>query len=151
MPLYIERSGDLVWCHGSLTHWLTHWQTLKDRATQLLIKWSSRNAMKNIIWGQDQRGKHSGWYGCRIYIYIWKVIAVFYFYGICRNYFIWSILDIWPTLWVVSFENNYFENDQNVQFLAERAVHGKTARERFFRLSGVETSSSFRPVVTVNS
>ena len=39
--LYIERSGDLVCCHGFLTHWLTHWQTLKDRATQLLIKYKS--------------------------------------------------------------------------------------------------------------
>ena len=34
MPLYIEQIGDLDWCHGCLTHS----QTLKDRATQLLIK-----------------------------------------------------------------------------------------------------------------
>ena len=35
MPLYITQSGDLVECHGCLT------QTLKDRATQLLIKYKS--------------------------------------------------------------------------------------------------------------
>ena len=34
MPLYIERSGDLDRCHASLTDG----QTLKDRATQLLLK-----------------------------------------------------------------------------------------------------------------
>ena len=33
MSLYIKRSGDLVRCHGCLTDG----QTLKDRATQLLI------------------------------------------------------------------------------------------------------------------
>ena len=42
MPLYIEQSGDLDRCYGCLTHWLTHWlTTLKDRATQLLIKYKS--------------------------------------------------------------------------------------------------------------
>ena len=39
MPLYIEQNGDLDRCHGSLTHSLTHSKTLKDRATQLLIKY----------------------------------------------------------------------------------------------------------------
>ena len=42
MPLYIAKSGDLYWCYrclpDSLTHSLT---TLKDRATQLLIKYKS--------------------------------------------------------------------------------------------------------------
>ena len=28
-------------CYRCLTYWLTHWQTLKDRATQLLIKYKS--------------------------------------------------------------------------------------------------------------
>ena len=37
MPLYIEQSGDVDRCHGSLTDW----QTLKDRVTQLLIKYKS--------------------------------------------------------------------------------------------------------------
>ena len=37
MPLYIEQSGDLDRCH----RWLTHSQTLKDRATQLFIKYKS--------------------------------------------------------------------------------------------------------------
>ena len=37
MPLYIAQSGDLVRCHGCLTDR----QTLKDRATQLLIKYKS--------------------------------------------------------------------------------------------------------------
>ena len=35
MPLYIAQIGDLVECHGCLT------QTLKDRATQLNIKYKS--------------------------------------------------------------------------------------------------------------
>ena len=37
MPLYIAQSGDLVRCHGCLTDS----QNLKDRATQLLIKYKS--------------------------------------------------------------------------------------------------------------
>ena len=41
MPLYIEQSGDLDRCHWCLTDSLTHWQTLKDRATQLLIMYKS--------------------------------------------------------------------------------------------------------------
>ena len=36
MHLYIEQSGDLVRCHGCLTHS----QPLKDTASQLLISWS---------------------------------------------------------------------------------------------------------------
>ena len=38
MPLYIAQSGDLDRCYRCLTHSLT---TLKDRATQLLIKYKS--------------------------------------------------------------------------------------------------------------
>ena len=38
MPLYIAKSGDLDRCYRCLTHSLTHWQTLKDSATQLLTK-----------------------------------------------------------------------------------------------------------------
>ena len=42
MPLYIAKSGDLEGCHACLTHWLTDWlTTLKDSATQLLIKFKS--------------------------------------------------------------------------------------------------------------
>ena len=41
MPLYIEQSGDLDRCYPCLTNSLTHWQTLKDRATKLLIKYKS--------------------------------------------------------------------------------------------------------------
>ena len=37
MPLYIAQSGDLDRCHVCLTDG----QTLKDRATQLLIKYKS--------------------------------------------------------------------------------------------------------------
>ena len=37
MPLYIAQSGDLVECHECLSNT----QTLKDRATQLLIKYKS--------------------------------------------------------------------------------------------------------------
>ena len=37
MPLYIAQSGDLDRCHRCLTHW----QTLKYRATQLLMKYKS--------------------------------------------------------------------------------------------------------------
>ena len=36
MPLYIAKSGDLEGCHACLTDRLT---ILKDRATQLLIKY----------------------------------------------------------------------------------------------------------------
>ena len=39
MPLYIAQSGDLDRCHGCPTDY--DWQTLKDRATQLLIKYKS--------------------------------------------------------------------------------------------------------------
>ena len=38
MPLYIAKSGDLDRCYRCLTDRLT---TLKDRATQLLIKYKS--------------------------------------------------------------------------------------------------------------
>ena len=41
MPLYIAQSGDLDRCHGCLTDGLTHSQTLKDSATQLLKKYKS--------------------------------------------------------------------------------------------------------------
>ena len=37
MPLYIAQSGDLDRCHGCLTDGLT----MKDGATQLLIKYKS--------------------------------------------------------------------------------------------------------------
>ena len=37
MPLYIAQSGDIEGCHACLTDS----QTLKDRATQLLIKYKS--------------------------------------------------------------------------------------------------------------
>ena len=41
MPLYIAQSGDLDRCYRCLTHSLAHSQTLKDSATQLLIKYKS--------------------------------------------------------------------------------------------------------------
>ena len=42
MPLYIAKSGDLEGCHACLTDSLTHsLTTLKDSATQLLIKYKS--------------------------------------------------------------------------------------------------------------
>ena len=40
MPLYIAKSGDLEGCHACLTDSLTD-SHLKDRATQLLIKYKS--------------------------------------------------------------------------------------------------------------
>ena len=40
MPLYIAKSGDLDRCYRCLTDWLTD-SHLKDRATQLLIKYKS--------------------------------------------------------------------------------------------------------------
>ena len=40
MPLYIAQSGDLDRCYRCLTDSLTHSQ-MKDRATQLLIKYKS--------------------------------------------------------------------------------------------------------------
>ena len=46
MPLYIAQSGDLDRCYRCLTDRLT---TLKDRATQLLIKYKPRNAIRSII------------------------------------------------------------------------------------------------------
>ena len=41
MLLYIAQSGDLEGCHACLTDGRTDGQTLKDRATQLLIKYKS--------------------------------------------------------------------------------------------------------------
>ena len=41
MPLYIAQSGDLDRCHRCLTVGRTHSQTLKDSATQLLIKYKN--------------------------------------------------------------------------------------------------------------
>ena len=40
MPLYLAKSGDLDGCHICLTDSLTD-SHLKDRATQLLIKYKS--------------------------------------------------------------------------------------------------------------
>ena len=48
MPLYIAKSGDLDRCYRCLTDSLTHWQTLKDRATQLLIKYESGALVKQF-------------------------------------------------------------------------------------------------------
>ena len=48
MPLYIAQSGDLDRCYRCLTDWLTHWQTLKDRATQLLTKYKSGALVKQF-------------------------------------------------------------------------------------------------------
>ena len=48
MPLYIAQSGDLEGCHACLTDSLT---TLKDRATQLLIKYKS-GAFVTQLWTQ---------------------------------------------------------------------------------------------------
>ena len=50
MPLYIAQSGDLDRCHACLTDRLT---TLKDRATQLLIKYKSGALV-------TQKGKWNG-------------------------------------------------------------------------------------------
>ena len=47
MPLYIAKSGDLDRCYRCLTHWLT---TLKDRATQLLIKYKSGALVTQFVW-----------------------------------------------------------------------------------------------------
>ena len=41
MHLYIAQSGDLDRCHRCLTDGRTHSLTLKDSATQLLIKYKS--------------------------------------------------------------------------------------------------------------
>ena len=45
MPLYIAQSGNLDRCYRCLTQWLTDWltdwQTLKDKATQLPLKYKS--------------------------------------------------------------------------------------------------------------
>ena len=62
MPLYIAQSGDLEGCHACLTDWLT---TLKDRATQLLIKfktgalvtqWACSLISVNIFWQSVWKG-----------------------------------------------------------------------------------------------
>ena len=46
MPLYIAKSGDLEGCHACLTDRLT---TLKDRATQLLIKYKSGALVTQLL------------------------------------------------------------------------------------------------------
>ena len=68
MPLYIAQSGDLDRCYRCLTDSLT---TLKDRATQLLIKYKSGALVTQSISGLDNLllslkiplliFKHSGW------------------------------------------------------------------------------------------
>ena len=45
MSLYIEQSGDLDRCYRCLTDRLT---TLKNRATQLLIKYKSGTLVRNF-------------------------------------------------------------------------------------------------------
>ena len=45
MPLYIEHSGDLDRCYRCLTDSLT---TLKDSATQLLIKYKSGDLVTQL-------------------------------------------------------------------------------------------------------
>ena len=45
MPLYIAQSGDLDGCYGCLTHS----QTLKDSATQLLIKYKSGALVTQLL------------------------------------------------------------------------------------------------------
>ena len=49
MPLYIAKSGDLDRCTDA---WLTHWQSLKYSATQLLIKYKSGALVTQycVIW-----------------------------------------------------------------------------------------------------
>ena len=49
MPLYIAQSGDLDRCHACLTDRRTDGQTLKDRATQLLIKYKSGALVTQFI------------------------------------------------------------------------------------------------------
>ena len=51
MPLYIAKSGDLEGCHACLTDRLT---TLKDRATQLLIKYKSGALVTQKEEGDDR-------------------------------------------------------------------------------------------------
>ena len=46
MPLYIAQSGDLDRCHACLTDRLT---TLKDRATQLLIKFKTGALVTQLV------------------------------------------------------------------------------------------------------
>ena len=50
MPLYIAQRGDLDRCHGCLTDE----QTLKDRATQLLIKYKSGALVTQLIWKPEK-------------------------------------------------------------------------------------------------
>ena len=61
MPLYIAQSGDLDRCYRCLTDWLT---TLKDRATQLLIKYKSgalvTQSVKNPFSGRLSGGRGGG-------------------------------------------------------------------------------------------
>ena len=46
MPLYIAKSGDLDRCYRCLTHSLTK---VKDRATQLLIKYKSGALVTQLV------------------------------------------------------------------------------------------------------
>ena len=48
MPLYIVQSGDLGRCHACVTDGRTDGQTLKDKATQLLIKYKSGALVTHI-------------------------------------------------------------------------------------------------------
>ena len=61
MPLYIAQSGDLEGCHACLTDRLT---TLKDRATQLLIKFKT-GALVTQFTNLTSLGQSTIYIGCK--------------------------------------------------------------------------------------
>ena len=82
MPLYIAKSGDLDRCYRCLTDSLTHsLTTLKDRATQILIKYKSGALM--------------------IQLYI---LGPLYYIGV-----VWQIITVHHESWVITLEKTSIE------------------------------------------
>ena len=80
MPLYIAQSGDLDRCHACLTHSLT---TLKDRATQLLIKYKSGALVTQCMVLIVNIGNISAWLMWRGRLCTLKQVN----FGVCSHFF----------------------------------------------------------------
>ena len=74
MPLYIAKKGDLDRCHRCLTDSLTH-SHLKDRATQLLIKYKS-GALVTQLSPDQQLSQVKYNFGAAIYVLFFVVTEI---------------------------------------------------------------------------
>ena len=91
MPLYIAKSGDLEGCHACLTDRLT---TLKDRATQLLIKYKSGALVTQYYCPPDQIGLERIIIHPRLILHVTKILfdssqLWLQVHPMCANYRFW--------------------------------------------------------------